>query len=96
MADDHDDRLTILERAQRLHDAVLQRHETDLQWHKAVLERHETEMAEHARRLRRLDDLQAQQTLTHRALVEGFARLEERVDHLDATLVAIKDLLERW
>jgi hypothetical protein len=88
MADAHDDRLTILERAQQLHDAVLARHEADIQRHAAA-------MQEHARRLRFLEDLQAQQTLTHRALVEGFAHLEERVEHIATTLVAIKDLLER-
>ena len=69
-----DDRLRLLERAQHLHDAVL--------------ERHEAEMAEKARRLARLEDLIAQQTLTHRALVDGFGRLE-------TALLAIKDLLER-
>jgi hypothetical protein len=89
MAETFDDRLTILERAQQLHDAVLARHEADLQRHAAAMERHEALMLESARRLRFLEDLQAQQTLTHRALME-------RMDHLDTTLVAIKDLLERW
>ena len=83
------DRLTLLERAQQLHDAVLRRHGEMLTWHEAAIQRHEAFMQESARRLRFLEDLLAQQTLTHRALLE-------RMDHLDTTLVAIKDLLERW
>jgi hypothetical protein len=89
MPDDHDDRLTILERAQRLHDAVLQRHEADLQRHEAILAELRESNRQQGLRLTHHDDQLAEARAIHRAIVE-------RLDHLDTTLMAIKDLLERW
>lgn len=59
---DHEDRLTILERAQLLHDATLRRHSD-------MIERHEERIA-------LLTSLLEQQTRTLTALTEVAARLD--------------------
>jgi len=89
MADDTgEDRLTILERAQLLHDATLRRH---------------GEMLDTlADRMDKLESLMDQQVTNQTALKEIAAQLTQRHDehdavmrHLAQTLDAIKDLLER-
>ena len=81
MADNVDDRLTILERAQLLHDATLRRHGD-------MLDQHAEAMAE----LRRIQERQERlmETLTSIA-----AQHAERMATLQQTLDAIKDLLDR-
>ena len=88
MPDDHDDRLTILERAQLLHDATLRRHGEMLDTHadamgalRSIQERQERTM----------------ETLTGIAMtLAGLAaQHEERMDKLQQTLDAIKDMLDR-
>ena len=88
MPDDHDERLTILERAQLLHDATLRRHGE-------ILDRHD----EHIALLR---GLMEQQARTQTALSEIAARLTQRQDQheevmlrLAQTLDAIRDMLDR-
>jgi hypothetical protein len=99
MPDDHEERLTILERAQLLYDATLRRHGD-------IVDRHEERMA-------RLEGLLEQQLRTQTALQEMAERLtqrqdqhadwlrqqhelhEERMAKLQQTLDAIKDMLER-
>ena len=81
MADNYDERLTILERAQLLHDATLRRHGD-------MLDQHAEAMAE----LRRIQERQERlmETLTSIA-----AQHNERMATLQQTLDAIKDLLDR-
>ena len=88
MPDDHEERLTILERAQLLHDATLRRHGE-------ILDRHD----EHIALLR---GLMEQQTRTQADLREIADRLTQRQDHheeimrrLAQTLDAIRDILDR-
>jgi len=88
MPDDHDERLTILERAQLLHDATLRRHGE-------ILDRHDEHLA-------LLRGLMEQQARTQTALSEIAARLTQRQDHheevmlrLAQTLDAIRDMLDR-
>jgi hypothetical protein len=81
MPDDHDERLTILERAQLLHDATLRRHGD-------ILDHQEDSLTHHAARLALLEGLMAEQTRILTVLTEVSARLE-------TTLHAIKDLLDR-
>ena len=88
MPDDYDERLTILERAQLLHDATLRRHGE-------MLDRHD----EHIALLR---GLMEQQASTQTALREIADRLTQRQDQheeimasLAQTLQAIKDMLDR-
>ena len=92
---DRDDRLTLLERAQLLHDATLRRHGE-------LLEHHEERMA-------RLEGLMEQQLRTQAVLGEIAERLVQRQDQhaerldrheeimlrLTQTLNAIRDLLDR-
>lgn len=79
--DTPDDRLTILERAQLLHDATLRRHGE-------MLDRHADAMVE----MRAIQERQARlmETLTTIA-----AQHEERMTTLQQTLDAIKDMLDR-
>jgi hypothetical protein len=81
MAEDHEARLTILERAQLLHDATLRRHGDMLDTH-----------AETLTVLRGIQERQARllETLTTIA-----AQHAERMTTLQQTLDAIKDLLDR-
>jgi hypothetical protein len=81
MADNHDDRLTLLERAQLLHDATLRRHGE-------LLDQHAEAMAEFRRIQERQERLM--ETLTTIA-----TQHEERMTTLQQTLDAIKDLLDR-
>jgi hypothetical protein len=81
MADDHEDRLTILERAQLLHDATLRRHGEMLDTHAAAL----VEVRQIQERQERL-----METLTQIA-----AQHDERMEKLQQTLDAIKDMLDR-
>ena len=94
MPDDHDDRLTILERAQLLHDATLRRHGE-------LLDRLEEERTRHANHMAHLEILMEQQSETQTTLREIALRLAARQDQHEAvmlrlaqTLDAIKDLLE--
>src|SRR6266511_622046 len=96
------DRLTLLERVQLLHDAMLRRHGD-------MLDRHEDQLIEHAARMAHLETLIAQQQRLQGELREIADRLTAqqavqaaRLDHHDAimaslaqTLDAIKDMLER-
>ena len=78
---DNFERLTILERAQLLHDATLRRHGD-------MLDRHEASLANHAEHMARLDALLEQQARIMATLTEVSARLE-------TTQQAILDLLRR-
>ena len=95
MPDDHDDRLTILERAQLLHDVTLRRHGE-------LLDRLEEERTRHANHMAHLEILMEQQSETQTPLREIALRLAARQDQHEAvmlrlaqTLDAIKALLER-
>src|SRR5262245_22972588 len=95
MADDLNDRLTILERAQLLHDATLRRHGE-------MLDDLEGERVRHANHIAHLEILMTQQLETQTALREIAERLTARQDqhddimrHLAQTLDAIKDMLDR-
>jgi hypothetical protein len=88
MPDDHEARLTILERAQLLHDATLRRHGE-------ILDRHDEYIA-------LLRGLMEQQTRTQADLREIADRLTQRQDQheeimrrLAQTLDAIRDMLDR-
>src|SRR5262249_53314502 len=90
LVDSPDDfeRLTILERAQLLHDATLRRHGDMLDRHEESLARHEASLANHAEHMARLDTLLEQQARIMATLTEVSARLE-------TTQQAILDLLRR-
>ena len=81
MADAYDDRLTILERAQFLHDATLRRHGE-------MLDQHAEAMGE----LRRIQERQERLMETLTTIATQHA---ERMATLQQTLDAIKDLLDR-
>ena len=88
MPDDHEERLTILERAQLLHDATLRRHGE-------MLDQHAAQMA-------LLRGLMEQQVRTQADLREIAGRLTQRQDQheeimrrLAQTLDAIRDMLDR-
>ncbi len=82
------DRLTILERAQLLHDATLRRHGEMLDQHADSLARHETAMAE-------LRGIQERQERLMETLTTIATQHEERMAELHQLLQAIKDMLER-
>lgn len=95
MPDDHETRLTILERAQLLHDATLRRHGE-------MLDRHEDSRLQHEAQMARMEALLEQQTRTQTALSEIADRLIQRQDQheeilrrLAQTLDAIRDMLDR-
>ena len=75
------DRLTLLERAQLLHDATLRRHGEMLDHQEDTLARHEEQMAG-------LRGIQSQQAQLLTTLTDVSVRLER-------TLQAIKDMLDR-
>jgi hypothetical protein len=79
--DTPDDRLTILERAQLLHDATLRRHGD-------MLERHADAMVA-------LRGIQERQERLMETLTTIAAQHEERMAKLQQTLDAIKDMLDR-
>ena len=95
MADDYDDRLTILERAQETYERTLRLH-TD------VLASHADAHREHRERLAQLED-------NHQVLLDLLAASEQRLEQqrqmlanhaehmarLDVLMQAIKELLER-
>lgn len=102
MPDDHDERLTILERAQLLHDATLRRHGDMLDTHaeamaelRRIQERQERLMETMQGMLTRLADRQDQQQTTLDVLTHIAMQHEERMARLQQTLDAIKDLLDR-
>jgi len=99
---DDDDRLTILERAQQLHDATLRRHGDMLDRHEDSRLQHEAQMARHEDQMVLLRGLMEQQQRTQAELRAIADRLTQRQDshdevmrHLAQTLDAIKDLLQR-
>jgi hypothetical protein len=75
------DRLTLLERAQLLHDATLRRHG-------ALLDQHAEAMAA-------LRSIQERQEHLMETLTGIAAQHQERMDRLQQTLDAIKDMLDR-
>lgn len=79
--DTPEDRLTILERAQLLHDATLRRHGE-------MLDRHAEAMVA-------LRGIQERQERLLETLTTIAAQHEERMAKLQQTLDAIKDMLER-
>ena len=81
MPDDHDDRLTILERAQLLHDATLRRYGE-------MLERHAETMVE-------LRGIQERQERLMETLTTIAVQHDERMAKLQQTLDAIRDMLDR-
>jgi hypothetical protein len=81
VAADDVDRLTILERAQLLHDATLRRHGD-------MLDAHAEAMVE-------LRGIQERQERLMETLTGIAAQHQERMDRLQQTLDAIKDMLDR-
>jgi len=75
------DRLTLLERAQLLHDATLRRHGD-------MLDQHAEAMVE-------LRSIQERQERLMETLGTIAAQHQERMDRLQQTLDAIKDMLDR-
>ena len=86
--DTPEERLTILERAQLLHDATLRRHGE-------MLDRLEDARVQHAEAMQELRGLQERQEHLLETLTGIAAQHEERMAALQQTLNAIKDLLER-
>jgi hypothetical protein len=78
---DSDDRLTILERAQLLHDATLRRHGDMLD--------------QHAEAMVALRGIQERQERLMETLTTIATQHQERMDRLQQTLDAIKDMLDR-
>ena len=76
-----DDRLTLLERAQLLHDATLHRHGE-------MLDTHATAQAE-------MRLLLARQQQMHADVLTLLAGHQERMDRLESLMQAMKDLLDR-
>lgn len=96
------DRMTLLERAQQLHDSTLRRHGEMLDRHADSLVLHEDSLVQHAAHMARLDALILDQAALHQDLHAIALQLTARQDqhdevmrHLGQTLDAIKDLLER-
>src|SRR5215471_2914642 len=103
------DRLTLLERAQLLHDATLRRHSAALDQHAeqmgrlAVLLERQQQMEQevlalHAKMDARQDDLATHQRdhAAHMAALDALAADHaERLARLDAILAAVLDLLRR-
>lgn len=81
MSDDVFDRLTLLERAQWLHDTAQRRHSEALDRHQAALDRHDA-------MLLRQQQMQAD-------LLVLMGQHQARMDELQHLMQAIKDLLER-
>jgi uncharacterized protein YukE len=86
--DTPDDRLTILERAQLLHDATLRRHGE-------LLDRLEDARVQHVETMQALRGMQEQQAQLLATLTGIAAQHQERMDRLQQTLDAIKDMLDR-
>ena len=82
------DRLTLLERAQLLHDATLRRHGQMLDRHEERMGAHEMRMAAHELHMASLSRLAEQQT-------QNLIRLTDIATRLEPTLQAIKDMLDR-
>jgi hypothetical protein len=96
------DRLTILERAQLLHDATLRRHGDMLDRLEDSRLQHEDALRRHADHMAHLEILMEQQLENQTALRAIAERLAQRQDqhdevmrHLAQTLDAIKDMLDR-
>ena len=83
-----DDRLTILERAQLLHDSTLRRHGE-------MLDRHEEERLRHEDQIRRLTAIQEGQHRLLEDVVGLAAQHQERMDRLEQLLQAIREMLDR-
>jgi hypothetical protein len=95
MPEDFPDRLTILERAQQLHDLTLRRHGEMLDRHEDQLV-HLREIQERQERLMEtLTALTDQQEGRLDALAAIAAQHEERMAKLQQTLDAIKNMLDR-
>jgi len=89
MSDDtFDDRLTLLERAQLLHNATLRRQGE-------LLDRHEARMDALAANLIALREIQDRQQGMLEALTTLAGQHQDRMDALQRTLDAIKDMLDR-
>jgi hypothetical protein len=109
MPDDYEDRLTILERAQLLHDATLRRHGEMLERHadtmvelRSIQERQERLMetltaiaTQHEAHLETLTTIAGQHEARLETLTTLAAQHEERMARLQQTLDAIKDMLDR-
>jgi hypothetical protein len=85
---DPEDRLTLLERAQLLHDATLRRHGE-------LLDRQEDELARHVERITLLERLLEEQIHNHTRLTEIAAQLQTTQAAIQTTQAAILDLLRR-
>jgi len=88
MNTDDMDRLTILERAQLLHDATLRRHGE-------LLDRLDDARVQHAEAMQGLRGIQERQHAMMETLTGIAAQHQERMDRLQQTLDAIKDMLDR-
>src|SRR5262245_28117929 len=88
MPPDDLNRLTLLERAQFLHDVTLRRHGE-------LLDRHEDSRIQHEENMRVLREIQERQERTMETLTTLVSQHDERMRELHQTLEAIKDLLNR-
>jgi len=88
MPDSLDDRLTLLERAQLLHDATLRRHGE-------MLDAHEVAQAEMRLLLTRQQHMQADLLTLLAQSQDRLAQHEAHMARLDALLQVIRDLLDR-
>lgn len=89
------ERLTILERAQLLHDSTLRRHGDMLDRQMDAIARHEEALLRHHSQLAALRTLAEAQDATLQRVIALQAQLTDTTIRLEATLQAIKDLLER-
>ena len=89
------ERLTLLERAQLLHDSTLRRHGDMLDRQMDAIARHEEALLRHHSQLAALRTLAHAQDATLQRVIALHADLTAAAMRLEATLAAIKDLLER-
>jgi hypothetical protein len=96
MAEDFDDRLDLLARAQETYERTLRLH-TD------VLASHADAHREHRERMAALQQMQETMKADHDALLallgdqeQRLRQHEEHMARLDTLMQAIKDLVERW
>jgi hypothetical protein len=89
------DRLTILERAQLLHDATLRRHGDMLDQHAEAMVELRRIQERQERLMETLTGIAAQHEVHLETLTAIAAQHEERMARLQQTLDAIKDMLER-
>lgn len=95
MPDDHEERLTILARAQLLHDATLRRHGEMLEGQADTLVALRSIQERQERLLETLTAIATQHEARLETLTTIAVQHDERMATLHQTLDAIKDLLDR-